>query len=230
MTEDLVEIEPCSDGCAEILAGREHLVLMVSPGNPYFSVSRLTVLLRWAAREMKRADVVVSDLQMTAATYLAQGRTAQVAAKKARADIRQMASRIRRARQAAGDPGVRVSEFGDFSGHPEYQRARAYARQAALDDPVYRSLQRQGTRDAAKARMPGGWEPTEQQIEAGLIHSEKALPLVLNAVGIFDSAEAVTAYSRPAALFRYFFDPVSRYRAFAGQAYIGVRVLEARRG
>ncbi len=229
MEEDLVEVEPSSDNCARILAGREHLALMVSPGNPYFSVSRLTILLRWATQEMKRVDVIVSDLEMTASTYLAQGRAEKEAYKKARADIRQMASRIRRAREAAGDPDVRVSEFGEWSGHPEYQRARAYVRQA-LTDPTYRALYRQGTREAVKARMPEGWEPTEHQIDAGLVHSEKALPFVINAVGIFGVAQVVTAYSRPAAQFRYFFTPHSPFRASPGQAYIGVRAREDRHG
>ncbi|WP_399920025.1 hypothetical protein [Streptomyces kanamyceticus] len=41
--------------------------------NTYFSVSRLTVLLTWATREMKHTDVLVSDPQMTAATYLLPG-------------------------------------------------------------------------------------------------------------------------------------------------------------
>ncbi|MGZ3097057.1 tRNA-dependent cyclodipeptide synthase [Streptomyces sp. H72] len=229
MAQDLVEVEPSSEACARILAVCEHLVLMVSPGNPYFSVPRLTILLRWATQEMKRVDVIVSDLEMTVSTYLAQGREEKTAYKKARADIRQMASRIRRAREAAGDPDVRVSEFGEWSGHPEYRRAHAYARQA-LEDPTYRSLYRQGTREAVKARMPEGWEPTEQQIDTGLVHSEMALPFVLNAVGIFGASQAVTAYSRPAAQFRYFFHPDSAFRAFPGQAYIGVRAREDRRG
>ncbi|MCF2436874.1 tRNA-dependent cyclodipeptide synthase [Streptomyces thinghirensis] len=68
-----VEVEPCSRTCARILERRGHLALLVSPGNPYFSVSRLTTLLSWAHREMNAVDVVVSDLDMTAATYLGQG-------------------------------------------------------------------------------------------------------------------------------------------------------------
>ncbi|MET9550719.1 tRNA-dependent cyclodipeptide synthase [Streptomyces sp. NPDC006627] len=222
MDRDLVDIEPTSDRCARILAGREHLVLMVSPGNPYFSVSRLTVLLTWATREMKHTDVLVSDLEMTAATYLAQGRPQREACKKARADLRQMASRIRRAREAAGDPDVRVSEFGQWTAHPEYQRAHAYAQQA-LHDPAYRALYRQGTYEAVKARMPDSWEPTEAQIDAGLVHSDRALPFVLNAVGILGAPEAVTAYSKPAAHFQYFFTEGGTHRAFPGQGYIGLR-------
>lgn len=229
MERGLVEIEPCSVNCARILARREHLTLMVSPGNSYFSVSRLAILLRWAAQEMKNTDVLVSDLQMTMATYLAQGRPENQAHQKARADVRQMASRIRRAREAADDPDLRVSEFGEWTDHPEYRRARAYAQQA-LYDPRYRSIYRQGTREALKARMPDGWEPTEQQIDAGLVHSEKALPFVINAVGILGASESVTAYSRPAAHFRYFFAPDSAYRAFPGQAYIGLRAREDRSG
>lgn len=225
MTGDLVDVDPCSDNCARILAGRQHLVLMVSPGNPYFSVSRLTTLLRWAAKEMKNTDVLVSDLEMTAATYLAQGRPEHQAYKKARADLRQMASRIRRARDAAGSPELRVSEFGQWTGHPEYQRAQAYAQQV-MRDPAYRALYRQGTREALTARMPDGWEPTERQIDTGLVHTDKALPFVINAVGILNVPEAVTAYSKPAAHFRYFFDPDTAHRAFPGQAYIGLRARE----
>ncbi|MGW0552511.1 tRNA-dependent cyclodipeptide synthase [Streptomyces altiplanensis] len=222
---ELVEVAPCTDNCARILEAGEHLVLMVSCGNPYFSVSRLTILLRWAAREIRHVDVVVSDLEMTEATYLARGLEAGKAAKKARADVRQMASRIRRARQAASAPKLRVSEFGDWAGHPEYHRARDLAQQA-LQDPAYRTLYRDGTRQAAKARMPEGWEPTEEQITAGLVHSDKALPFVINAAGILDAAHAVTAYSRPAPHFTYFFTPDTPYRAFPGQGYIGLRARE----
>ncbi|MGW0315155.1 tRNA-dependent cyclodipeptide synthase [Streptomyces flavidovirens] len=225
MESELVDITPCTDNCARILAAGKHLVLMVSPGNPYFSVSRLAILFQWAAQNIKHVDVVVSDLQMTEATYLARGLTENQARKKARADVRQMASRIRRAQDMAGAPDLRVSEFGDWTVNPEYRRAHAYAQQA-LRDPAYRALYRNGTRQAAKARMPDGWEPTEQQITAGLIHSEKALPFVINAVGILDTSQAVTAYSRPAAQFTYFFTEGSAFRAFCGQGYIGVRARE----
>ncbi|WP_051858625.1 tRNA-dependent cyclodipeptide synthase [Streptomyces cellulosae] len=225
MQRELVDVTPCTDNCARILEAGEHLVLTVSPGNPYFSVSRLTILFQWAASKIRHVDVVVSDLEMTEATYLARGLEAGKARKKARADVRQMASRIRRARQAAGTPGLRVSEFGDWAGHPQYRRARAYVRQA-MQDPAYRALYREGTRAAAKARMPAGWEPTEEQITAGSIHSEKALPFAVNAVGILGASQAVTAYSRPAPHFTYFFTPDSMFRAFPGQGYIGLRARE----
>ncbi|WP_158101918.1 tRNA-dependent cyclodipeptide synthase [Streptomyces swartbergensis] len=163
--------------------------------------------------------------QSTAATYLAQGRPEREAYRKARADMRQMASRIRRARDAAGNLELWVSEFGRWSGHPEYQRARAYARQA-LDDPAYRALYRQGTREALAARMPAGWEPTEAQIDTGLVHTDKALPFVLNAVGILNTSQAVTAYSKPSAHFQYFFTEGGTHRAFPGQGYIGLRARE----
>ncbi|HWU08983.1 MAG TPA: tRNA-dependent cyclodipeptide synthase [Streptomyces sp.] len=225
MRHELVDIEPCTDNCARILEAGEHIALMVSPGNPYFSVSRLTILFQWAAQEIKHADIVVSDLQMTTATYLVRGLPENEARKKARADVRQMASRIRRARQAAGDPDLRVSEFEDWTGNPEYRRAHAYVQQA-VQDPAYRALYRQGTRDAAKARMPANWEPTEQQITAGLIHTEKALPFAINAVGILGASQAVTAYSKPAAQFTYFFTADSAFHAFSGQGYVGVRARE----
>ncbi|MFD5271829.1 tRNA-dependent cyclodipeptide synthase [Streptomyces sp. NPDC058335] len=229
MESELVDIEPCSDNCARILEAGEHLVLMVSPGNPYFSVSRLTVLFQWAAREIRHVDVVVSDLEMTEATYLARGLAANEARKKARADVRQMASRIRRARQAAGAPDLRVSEFEDWTGHLEYRRARDYVQQA-MQDPAYRALCREGTRAAAQARMPAGREPTDEQITAGLIHSEKALPFAVNAVGILGASRAVTAYSRPAPHFTYFFTTGSAFRAFPGQGYIGLRAREEEAG
>jgi tRNA-dependent cyclodipeptide synthase len=221
----LVDIEPCTDNCARILAAGEHIALMVSPGNPYFSVSRLAILFQWAAQEIKHVDIVVSDLQMTEATYLARGLGDAEARKKARADIRQMASRIRRARQAAGDPNLRVSEFEDWTDNPEYRRARSYV-QHAMQDPSYRALCRQGTREAAKARMPADWEPTEQHITTGLIHSEKALPFAINAVGIFGASQAVTAYSKPAAQFTYFFNENPASEFFPGQGYIGLRARE----
>ncbi|MEU7723103.1 tRNA-dependent cyclodipeptide synthase [Streptomyces tibetensis] len=225
MQHELVDIEPCTDNCARILAAGEHIVLMVSPGNPYLSVSRLAILFQWAAQEIKHVDIVVSDLQMTEATYLARGLPGSEARKKARADVRQMASRIRRARQAAGDPDLRVSEFEDWTDNPEYRRACAYV-QHAMQDPAYRALCRQGTRDAAKARMPAGWEPTEQHITTGLIHSMKALPFAINAVGIFGASQTVTAYSKPAAQFTHFFNEDSAFRAFPGQGYIGLRARE----
>ncbi|MFD5103371.1 tRNA-dependent cyclodipeptide synthase [Streptomyces albidochromogenes] len=225
MEHELVDIEPCTDNCARLLEAGEHIALMVSPGNPYFSVSRLAILFQWAAQEIKHVDIVVSDLQMTEATYLARGLMDNEARKKARADVRQMASRIRRARQAAGDPDLRVSEFEDWTDNPEYRRAHAYV-QHAMQDPAYRALCRQGTRDAAKARMPAAWQPTEQHITKGLIHTEKALPFAINAVGILGASQTVTAYSRPAAQFTYFFTQDSAFRAFPGQGYIGVRARE----
>ncbi|MCF2436873.1 tRNA-dependent cyclodipeptide synthase [Streptomyces thinghirensis] len=115
-----------------------------------------------------------------------------------------MASRVRRASDAAGAGDARVSEFRDWIDHPEYRRARAYLEQA-IEHPDYRPLFREGTRTALKARMPDGWEPTEEQINTGLLHSERALPFILNAVGILGVPEAACAYSRPAPQIRYFF-------------------------
>lgn len=221
----LVEVEPCSRACARILDRRGHIALLVSPGNPYFSASRLTTLLRWAHREMSGVDVVVSDLDMTAATYLGQGRPQHEAHKKARADVRQMASRIRRARDAADAGDVRISEFKDWIDHPEYRRARAYLEQA-IEHPDYRTLFREGTRTALKAKMPDGWEPTEEQINTGLLHSERALPFILNAAAILNVPEAACAYSRPSPQVTYFFAERSPFKAFPGQGYLGLRVRE----
>ncbi|WP_425589109.1 tRNA-dependent cyclodipeptide synthase [Streptomyces similanensis] len=109
--------------------------------------------------------------------------------------------------------------------HPEYRRAHAYVRQA-IEHPDFRPLCREGTREALKARMPAGWEPTEEQVDAGLLHSERALPFTINAAGILGVPEAVVAYSRPAAQAKYFFTEGSAFHAFPGQAYIGLRVRE----
>ncbi|MFI6390930.1 tRNA-dependent cyclodipeptide synthase [Nonomuraea sp. NPDC050547] len=221
----LVDVEPCSARCARILAGREHITLLVSPGNPYFSAARLAATFRWAARTVRRVDVLVSDLEMTAATYLARGRPDHHAYRRARADISQMAARIRRARDTAGRPDLRVSEFAEWAGTAEYRRGLAYAREA-IADPAYGPLLRAGTRDALMARMPQGWEPTPQQIDIGLVHGEKTLPFIVNAVGILGVSESVTAYSRPTPCTRYFFSDGAKYRAFPGQGYIGLRVRE----
>ncbi|WEH31960.1 tRNA-dependent cyclodipeptide synthase [Streptomyces sp. AM 4-1-1] len=77
---------------------------------------------------------------------------------------------------------------------------------------------------ALKARMPEGWEPTEEQVDIGLVHSEKALPFTINAAGILGMPQSVVAYSRPAAQTKYFFTGGSAFRAFPGQGYIGLRV------
>ncbi|MEU1078028.1 MULTISPECIES: tRNA-dependent cyclodipeptide synthase [unclassified Streptomyces] len=225
MDDALVDVQPCSPACARILDRRGHIVLLVSPGNPYFSAHRLTTMLRWAHQEMSGVDVVVSDLDMTAATYLGQGRSQQEAHKKARADVRQMASRIRRARIAADADDVRVSEFKDWIDHPEYRQARAYLDQA-IEHPDYRPLLREGTRTALKAKMPDDWEPTEDQINTGLLHSERALPFILNAAKILGVPEAACAYSRPAPQVTYFFTGHSTFKAFPGQGYLGLRVRE----
>ncbi|MEV4897621.1 tRNA-dependent cyclodipeptide synthase [Nonomuraea sp. NPDC055795] len=221
----VVDVEPCSARCAQILAGREHLTLLVSPGNPYFSAARLAATFRWAVRTVKRVDVLVSDLEMTAATYLARGRPEHHAYRRARADISQMAARIRRARDLAGRPDLRVSEFAEWAGTAEYRRGLAYARQA-IADPGYGPLLRAGTRAALMARMPQDWEPTPRQIDIGLVHSEKTLPFIVNAVGILGVPETVTAYSRPTPDTRYFFTDGAKYRAFPGQGYIALRVRE----
>ncbi|WP_157246674.1 tRNA-dependent cyclodipeptide synthase [Nonomuraea typhae] len=219
----LVDVEPCSARCAQILTGREHLTLLVSPGNPYFSAARLAATFRWAARAVKKVDVLVSDLEMTVATYLARGRPEHHAYRRARADISQMAARIRRARDTVGRPYPRVSEFADWSGTAEYRRGLAYARRA-IADPEYGPLLRAGTRAALMARMPEGWEPTPRQIDIGQVHSEKTLPFVINAVGILGVPETVTAYSRLTPDTRYFFTEDARFRAFPGQGYIALRI------
>ncbi|MFI6504907.1 tRNA-dependent cyclodipeptide synthase [Nonomuraea typhae] len=219
----LVDVEPCSARCARILTGREHITLLVSPGNPYFSAARLTATFRWAVRAVKRVDVLVSDLEMTVATYLARGRPDQHAYRRARADISQMAARIRRACESVGRPYPRVSEFAEWADTAEYRRGLAYARRA-MADPDYGPLLRAGTRAALRAKMPASWEPTPQQIDLGLVHSEKTLPFIINAVGILDVAETVTAYSRLTPDTRYFFTEGAKFRAFPGQGYIGLRI------
>ncbi|MFI6294624.1 tRNA-dependent cyclodipeptide synthase [Nonomuraea sp. NPDC050790] len=218
-----VEVEPCSPRCARILAGREHLTLLVSPGNPYFSAARLAQTFRWAVQAVKRVDVVVADLEMTVATYLARGRAEQHAYRRARADISQMAARIRRARDDAGRPDLRVSEFAEWAGTPEYRRALAYTREAVAD-PGYGLLTRAATRAALMARMPDGWEPTPRQIDIGQVHTERTLPFIVNAVGILGVAETVTACSRTTPDTRYFFTEDAKFRAFPGQGYAALHV------
>ncbi|MCK2218576.1 tRNA-dependent cyclodipeptide synthase [Actinomadura sp. ATCC 31491] len=135
----LVEVGPCNAASAAILARCEHIVLLVSPGNSYFSAARLAATFAWAVRNVGDVHVLVSDAEMTAATYLARGRPEQDAYRKARDDIRQMAARIRRARDSAGTPDLRISEVADWTGNAAYRHALAYARQA-IADPRYIAL------------------------------------------------------------------------------------------
>ncbi|MQY03222.1 tRNA-dependent cyclodipeptide synthase [Actinomadura macrotermitis] len=220
-----VEVEPCGERSAQLLARGRHLVIQVSPGNPYFSTVRLAVMFGWAARRFQGVDVVMSDLEMTAATYLGQGRPEHRARKKAKADVRQMKHRIERALRRAGDPGVRVSEFGDWADAPAYRRACAYLDEA-IADPGYGPIYRDDTRIALKAGMPEGWEPTDAQLATGLVHSYKALPFALNAPEILGVPEAVTTSSRPAEHVTYFFTGGAKYTAFPGQGYTALRTCE----
>ncbi|MFI6515287.1 tRNA-dependent cyclodipeptide synthase [Spirillospora sp. NPDC050679] len=215
-------MEPFGEESAQLLARGRHLVIQVSPGNPYFSTTRLAVMIGWAVRRFEGVDVVMSDLEMTAATYLGRGRPERQARKKARADVRQMAHRIERALHRAGDPAVRVTQFDHWTTRPAYRQTRAYLARAVAD-PDYGPLYRQGARTALKAAMPDEWEPTDAQIATALVHSDKALPLALNAPAILSVPEAVTTSSRPAPHTIYFFTPDAKYHPFPGQGYTALR-------
>ncbi|WP_344496611.1 hypothetical protein [Nonomuraea monospora] len=67
---------------------------------------------------------------------------------------------------------------------------------------------RAGTRQALRARMPESWEPAQEQLDIGQVHSEKAPPFSLKvpeavtacspARAVLPRAQAACTVSRPA--------------------------------
>lgn len=86
-------VKPLTENCDRVFREADHLVVEVSPGNRYFSVSLLSSLFGWAVEYFRRVDVIFLDTDLVH-NYFALGYPEDREAKKARAEIRTVRSRV----------------------------------------------------------------------------------------------------------------------------------------
>ncbi|RMH11891.1 MAG: tRNA-dependent cyclodipeptide synthase [Gemmatimonadetes bacterium] len=141
----LYDARPLTPGCAEALATRRHGLLGVSPFNSWFSVSRLTSLVRWVDATFESWHVFVPD-EPARYTLEALGYAPERAAHKARRQANWLHNKVRRAieqafpeRDPTGQSEARVLGAARFAPDPRYREAAERVRKAYDTDPTFRA-------------------------------------------------------------------------------------------
>ncbi|WP_308295978.1 tRNA-dependent cyclodipeptide synthase [Streptomyces sp. ISL-96] len=116
--------QPYTPHCQVICDEGDHAVIGISPGNSYFSASRVTDLARWGLDNFRQVDLIYTDLHI-ADMYEALGYAPDEARRKAVKNLRGVRAKVTNA-AAETDP------HGD--------RLRGRPMSALLDIPMYQQI------------------------------------------------------------------------------------------
>lgn len=216
-------VEPLTAGCRRVWDSRRHVVLGVSPGNSYFNVDRLRVVIQWLKDEFEQIDVIVPD-QALHHTFLALGYEQEKAAKKSRAETNVLRNRVLRAWDDVGGPrrqdGLhRMSEIAD---DPTYVAALERCSRAVDADPVLRVTCEDMTRTVLAAKGLQD-EPDATQIAEARKYLLAELPFFVSSGRLFDVESSLNFYHLPIPLANVIFAGGSALKADYGQGYATIR-------
>ncbi|SFD40868.1 tRNA-dependent cyclodipeptide synthase [Streptomyces aidingensis] len=213
-------VEPLTRNCRDVLVRGDHVLIGVSPGNGYFTETRLTELLCWAAGAFRRIDVMIPDCA-EAETWIALGHTPEQARHKARAKARRVRNRVTRAWAAAAVPaaGFGLHLLSEFTALPRYRALVRETERALTRDGGLHEGYRRAVHAALRAHLAGA-DPTPEQTRRAMRYLTAETPFLLDSPGLLDAASSVLVYHRrmeflePVFLGRTPLHP-SRHQAFA---------------
>lgn len=219
-------VEPFTESSRLIWERRQHVVLGVSPGNSYFRVSQITILLDWLCKEFNQVDVIIPDSTLVH-TYQALGYDPQRALKKARSEINVLSNRVARAWKSSGGPRPvdRLHRMSELETGTVYQQKLAESEQALKEDAILLQTCVEMSRDVLASRGHQG-PLTADQIKQSMRYLIAELPFFLASSDIFGVPSSLNFYHRELPLAELIFAGKSRLRVSSRQGYALIRPAE----
>lgn len=206
LAESAVDITPFGANSQDLLERRDHVLFGVSAGNSYFSRSRLTKTLSWAAENFAAVDVVYADMHL-ASMCEALGYGCAEARRSAGKQIRGAKRRLHGALEDVGRAAakVRVRPLSAFSGEPAYSEVRERTREALRFDTELCAVRSGMAHDFLAKRLGPESPPTPAQLQASIDYVDAELPFMVDSPRILGVPSSVHCYHTVLALGRLLF-------------------------
>ncbi|UNZ21274.1 tRNA-dependent cyclodipeptide synthase [Streptomyces sp. 891-h] len=191
-------VAPLTDNCRRVYEQGRHLVIGISHGNSYFSVSLLTRMLRWSRSKFDRIDVVVPD-DAFRENLSVLGYSPEYAERKSRQESNAIRNRVVRAAAAADVPvsaEMRVHLLSGLLDNPVYRALRRDAEEALHADVELLESCLHMSRRALWSSLRGK-TPTEEQVRSGARYPLAELPFFLGSADIFQVPSSLCFYHKP---------------------------------
>lgn len=220
-------VKPLTENCERVFREADHLVVGVSPGNRYFSVPLLSSLFGWAVERFRRVDAILPDADLVH-NYLALGYSEDQAAKKARAEIRTVRSRVERAWDDSGAAATRQHThlLSELTNNRVYQSLRGLVEARLRTEGRFREASLRTVRGFLRQHL-SGTEPTPEQVEHAERYLIAELPFMLGSARIFRMPSSLNFYHRKIPLAELLYMPGLPLGAPRQQGYAVIRPLGA---
>ncbi|MFG3379453.1 tRNA-dependent cyclodipeptide synthase [Streptomyces sp. NPDC047999] len=216
--------EPITSNCRSIYRRREHLVVVVSPGNSYFRTPIMTRLLDWADRTFRHVAVLHPDTGLEC-SFTAIGYSPDRARLRARREISQSRRRVRRAWDQANVPIQRRLEVlvSEFMNHPAYRSVLKTAEEQMQRDLRFRTMCQGVTRDAIAhwALHAGRQIPHLDDPPLDYILAE--LPFFLASPQILQTSSSTMCYHRRLEFIEYLYRSGGPLKPKRNQGFVRLR-------
>lgn len=217
--------EPLSEECRRIWQRGDHALIGISAGNSYFNQERLTALLTWAGRGFRAVDVVYVDTHIDT-MLIAEGRAPAAAAKSARATLKDLRRRIRRAVEGADADHrkLRIRPLSELVPSAPYQAVRRRTDRTMSENPEFAAACEEMVRQVVKHRSGiDADHALEARLVAGLSYVRAEAPLFVDAPSVFGVPSSVVCYHTITPISDQLTREDSTVRAAPGNGYVIVR-------
>ena len=221
---DLFEVRPFTPHCEVILTAADHAVIGVSPGNSYFSASRIHDLAHWGLALFERVDFVYTDLHV-AEMYEASGYTADDARRKAVKNLRGVRAKVLGAVQEA-DPGgsrLRAHAMSDFRDNTAYREIHEDLRTRVTSDDEFRTTCEQLVEAFLATKDQ---QVTVRQREVCMEYVTAEAPLFLDTPAILGVPSSLNCYHQLLPMAELLYSPGAGLRASRNQGHAIVTPAE----
>ncbi len=215
------EVIPHTPNCQRVFDLGDHLLIGVSPGNSYFSISNLARLMRWGHATFRRVDVVCPDSSLVF-TYRALGYPEETAARKVRKEVSGVLRRIRRAWERSDVAVARQHThlLSDLSERDAYRELRTRAENALAEDKELHRVCFEMTRRSLNAAARDGTCATDDRVTLAMEYLVAELPFFVDTPSILDVPTSTISYHAPVDFADLLYTGRSVLRATAGQGHI----------
>lgn len=215
--------EPLTEHCGHIYRQRHHALFGMSPGNSYFSRSRIRQILQWAFNEFESAHAYLPE-QGTYFTFRAIGYSEADSHRKTRKEVRALRNRIRHALEDLGieEPDRCIVGLDTLQKSVQYAHLRTRTHEACRTDQQFREACLGNARDFLTGRELRGSIPdrTRQTMAARYILTK--LPTYIDTPSLVGVPSSVRCYHRPTDFDRAFFDRSFSLRPSGNQGFVRV--------
>ncbi|MFJ4657035.1 tRNA-dependent cyclodipeptide synthase [Nocardia sp. NPDC088792] len=188
-------VQPFTSHCQVIHNDGDHAVIGVSPGNSYFSASRIRALAQWGLACFDRIDFVYTDV-FQVEMYEAFGYSELNARRKADKNLRGVRAKITSVVGELDSTGKRLfaQPISAFRGNDAYRCLHADLLLRLADDQEFRDVCHALVGYFLSSKVLAGSEPSPRQQQACLDYICAEAPLFLDTPAILGVPSSLNCY------------------------------------